>query len=345
VAVDEIAELVARWRSADGRVAREQAATELARALGTLPAEDRLVLARGLADLGVTDLAGDVVTRADRGWSRIEVTNASRQLLSLDPGSLDGLVAGLADPRTVDHLRTRVHDAAATVTGADDDLDLSGVDLSAAGFAPPRLDLDDLPPPGDGAPGADLPPPPASTSDDGPGPPAVGTPPTAPTAPAPESRARLATPEQPATTSPEVADGRDAEDLPAVPVAEDLPVVPVAEELIDAVRRASTTRERLREVRAMAGHDLDDHGFRAVLTALPDGWQRRRAARRLVQGGEVHDVDAAAVLDSFAAPGDRIAVASELIRAGLATAETVADALPPGAADRLRRRATAPRGV
>jgi hypothetical protein len=326
---DGIAELVARWRSADGRVATEQAATELARALGTLPSEDRLVLARGLADLGVTDLASDVVTRAERGWSRIEVTNASRQLLSLDPRTLDGLVAGLADPTTVDHLRQRVHDAAADLAGADDVRGPSGNDPSAAGPALQRPELDELPPPGDGAPGADLPPPPAPTrtSEDGP------VPPPAPTTPAPTGTATLG---GPATATPEVAGGPDARDDRALPVVE---------ELTDAVRRASTPRERLRAVRAMAGRDLDDHRFRAILDAFPDGWQRRRAARRLLAGGEVHDVDAAAVLASFAAPGDRIAVASGLIRAGLATADTVADALPPPAAARLHRRAAASRGA
>lgn len=79
----------------------------------------------------------------------------------------------------------------------------------------------------------------------------------------------------------------------------------------------------------------------SLLEALPDGWQRRTALRRLIDAGNLHDVDADAIVRTFGRGADRFAVAARLVDAGLAEVEVVTDALPVRAAARLRRRAGA----
>lgn len=79
----------------------------------------------------------------------------------------------------------------------------------------------------------------------------------------------------------------------------------------------------------------------SLLEALPDGWQRRTALRRLIEAGSLHDVDADAIVRTFGRGADRFAVAARLVDAGLAEVEVVTGALPVRAAARLRRRAGA----
>jgi hypothetical protein len=114
---------------------------------------------------------------------------------------------------------------------------------------------------------------------------------------------------------------------------------PLTGEVVDALRDASSARERLLAVAPLEGATLPGRDLVVVLERLPDGWQRRTAATRLVDGGGLEEVDAGATLRAFARDSDRIAVAAALLAAGLVAVDEVAGDLPPRAADRLRRRA------
>ncbi len=105
------------------------------------------------------------------------------------------------------------------------------------------------------------------------------------------------------------------------------------------LRTATTARERLAVIADLAGARIDDAGVVALLEQVPDGWQRRTLAKRLVASASPFDLDAAAVVASLGRSADRTAVAQALVGAGYAHVETVTDQLPPRAADRLRRRA------
>lgn len=113
----------------------------------------------------------------------------------------------------------------------------------------------------------------------------------------------------------------------------------VLSEALTRLRAAGPPRERFAIVAELAEVPLDGEALVTVLDALPPGWQRRTALRTLVRGGgDVEDLDAAAVLERFGRPSERTAAAHLLVGAGLAHLGTVVDHLDHGAAARLRRR-------
>ena len=135
-------------------------------------------------------------------------------------------------------------------------------------------------------------------------------------------------------------------DRPHAVAARPAHVVAPATTLVDtsALRTARTARERFAALDDLADERLVGTQLRDVLVLVPDGWQRRRAARRLLTAGHVDDVDADAVLRSFARASDRSAVASDLVDADLALIDVVADVLDGPHVARLRRRVAARSG-
>jgi hypothetical protein len=129
-----------------------------------------------------------------------------------------------------------------------------------------------------------------------------------------------------------------------VPVHRPLPTprpprtTPSTGDVVDALRDATSARERLLAVAPLEGVPQTGRDLVAVLERLPDGWQRRTAATRLVDGGGLEDVDAGTTLRAFARDSDRFAVAAALLEAGLVAADELAGDLPPRAVERLRRR-------
>jgi hypothetical protein len=199
--------------------------------------------------------------------------------------------------------------------------------------------VEDLPgPPRDGpSAGAPvpLPPPPRTPPVDGP--------------PAPEPAVPEPAVHEPAIHEPAVpepnsteAPAAEAAPTPASVPADDPPSDPVRTvdtgEVVAAIEQATTARARLAAVATAEGENLGGDDLLAVVRAVPDGWQRRRTARRLVSAGALVDIDADALINSFARDSDRIAVAGALVAADLAQAAVVADHLDARAADRLQRR-------
>lgn len=121
------------------------------------------------------------------------------------------------------------------------------------------------------------------------------------------------------------------------PVAAD--VLGPAAEVLTTVERAGSAKARFAALAPVEGGPLSGEDLVAIVRAMPDGWQRRTAARRLLTRSAVTDVDAEALVTSLGRQGDRNAVASLLVETGGAHVETVVDQLDARTADRLRRRA------
>jgi hypothetical protein len=126
-----------------------------------------------------------------------------------------------------------------------------------------------------------------------------------------------------------------------VDVTEDVEVLDGsgARDALTRLGSAGSPRGRFAVLAELAEVPLDGDDLVALLDALPPGWQRRTALRTLLRGGgDIDDLDAAAVLRRFVRPSERSAAADLLVGAGMAHLGTVVDHLDRGAAARLRRR-------
>jgi hypothetical protein len=103
--------------------------------------------------------------------------------------------------------------------------------------------------------------------------------------------------------------------------------------------QASTATSRLAALSDERTHDLDASASLLVLDQVPAGWQRRRAARRLLASGALAGVDPTALLARFPDSRDRRFVAADLLAASDLAAEDLADELPPQVVRRLAIRA------
>jgi hypothetical protein len=291
-ALDEVTELVSRWRGARGPMDQVRAVASGTRTLGAMSPDERRVLAQAVAERGSPEIAARLLPEGS-GQSRSELTELTRALLSVDRTELDRIAASLEDPGERRRLLVEATEAVA----------------------------DAGPPPPTGPPIA-LPPPPQAPASPGE---EDGPPPR--TEPAVQEPAQVA-------PVPEVPEA-----VPEVPETAPVPEAPPVGEVLDALRRATSARERLSAVARLEGAPLSGDDLDAVVRSLPDGWQRRTAATRLLAAGDVTHLDPVGTVGAFARDSDRIAVAGVLVDAGLAEADTVAAALPDRAAARLRRRA------
>jgi hypothetical protein len=152
-----------------------------------------------------------------------------------------------------------------------------------------------------------------------------------------------ADPEPPAAPGPPTPSGPVAEPGPAadphpeVRTAPHVAPVPIGE-VLDAVAHATSARGRLLAVARLEGAPLRAGDLEELLGLLPDGWQRRTAATRLLAAGGVTHPEPIRIVDAFARDSDRFVVAGTLVAGGLADPDALAAALTDGAARRLRRR-------
>lgn len=104
MAIEDVADLLARWHEAGGMFGRSRVLTEGVRLVAGLDAEERRVLARELAAEGAPRLAarledgGEGTMAADRVWGFAE------GLLSLEPAQVEHLATNLRDPGRRDRL-------------------------------------------------------------------------------------------------------------------------------------------------------------------------------------------------------------------------------------------------
>jgi hypothetical protein len=354
VPVEEVTELLRRWREAGGVWSRGRVLTDGARLVTRLGPEERRVLAQALADHGAPDLARHLEGRTGHAIDSQQVQAFTDGLLDLDRARLDELIGALDDPAE----RHRLAQAA---------LAQAGQELDAA--APP-------PPPGHQPPLAEPPP--------------VAVPPDVPVDEMVAdghldvqeiAAARLADQELgeiqlggqelgeadlggqdlgEATLGDVALVGQDLHeatlgepDLDAgrPPVHDDEPphadgplgavdgmaaVPPTAGDEIASVllgaaadQEGSDAADRLvAELHAChtaaarsAVLTAGDLGALAtaealrVLDAVPTGWQRRRAARRLLDAGALTEVAPADLLERFPTTSDRTFVAGDLLAA------------------------------
>ncbi len=144
-------------------------------------------------------------------------------------------------------------------------------------------------------------------------------------------------PEEPLWEEPVPEEPVPEEHPPEVPDP-DRPVPELDPRLVAGLRAGRDARSRLARLADLEGVPLGATTVLEVLEALPDGWQRRTAVRRLIEAGSLDDVDADAIVRVFGRGADRFAVAARLVDAGLTHVEVVSHALPARAAARLRRR-------
>jgi hypothetical protein len=320
VPVEDLAELLDRWRAADSVWTRSQVITESSRRLSRLTPAERRILAQALAQQGAPRAAASLEARTGGALPPAQVQTVIDELLALDADRIGELSSALQ----------------ASVEGEDA---LDGVSPQVPTGRPA-----DLPPP------PDLPPPDARTS-------AADLPP----APDPSEPAagREPWPSETAVTDDleihtdedlevwEEIDGRLHRVEPGVEpwtapktVASPEPVAtPTLGPLLEAIRTAPSAAQRRRLLDDLGGRLLTADEVGALLDAIPDGWQRRRAACQLLELGTLDQVAPTVLLDRLSRASDRRFVAGSLLGAGLLRPMELRGRLPARTARRLAARA------
>jgi hypothetical protein len=98
VPVDDVADLLRRWREADGVLARGRLVVEGSRLLSGLTPDERRIVAHAAADEGAPELAALLGARTGTEVDPDQLRTAADGLLSLDRDQVDHLVTSLGDP-------------------------------------------------------------------------------------------------------------------------------------------------------------------------------------------------------------------------------------------------------
>ena len=377
--VDDVADLLDRWRAAGGSFDRARVLHEGMRLLADLSAAERRMLARSLTDRGAPQLAARLEASTGESVDPAQLSRVATGLLSMDEQRLDELVETLRDPQELERLARAAAGQVETPPPAT------------------RQRLDELPPPSDADPEWRRP---WTTEDERPAGPPGGAAPMADRdadledgleddlelggqaldepgvteidlvdadleevgihdlpwevdhgverasadEPVPgDANDPIATAEPPATDherpdadapAPTPARGVGTALVPVTDDAEEPAPTDVAP-TIAGLRAASsaTTRFALLTPEALVG--VDAAGALAILDAVPPGWQRRRAAYRLLGAGALTAVDIGGLLRRFASPTDAAFVAGALLEAGTVGVDDLIDHLPPATVRRF----------
>ncbi len=337
--IDQVTELLVRWRDTDGVFARARVLREGIQLLGGLDAEERGLLARSLAEQGAPDLANQLEQRTGGALSADQLWSVADGLLAMDDRQVDRLATSLRDPAERERL---AREALAPGPGAQQlgdqqlgDQDLGTIALGDAGIVDVGLHGTD----------ASTPTIAARTQDhDGEGDEVAQQVRLTETGPAVRSGSTVASPR---------ADQGPAE-LPVIDAGPGVPVaLPLAVESVMLDGEGTTTvpddaaawHEQLRQARtAMARFrlldpdrlaGLDSAMAMALLDVLPEGWQRRRGAQRLVDAGAFPTDQLAEAFTRFARAADAAFVAGSLLAADQVRAERFEGILPRRVVHRL----------
>jgi hypothetical protein len=388
VPVDEVAELLRRWREAGGAWSRGRVLLDAAQLAGRLTPEERRTVAATLAETGAPDLARQLETRTGQPVDASHLQAFADGLLELEGARLDQVIAALevADARLDDDLEPPDDlvppppppgPAATAVAGQDESLDerlrdlaalehlgdeeLQGIRLGEIELGTADLGSQDLgevvlgeaglgPAPVMGTAAAVLPAVGGSaTRDDTPAALAAEEPVAAeePDDAAP-GEPDDAAPEEPDDAAPEVAtdaapeEPADAPLVPATAAPDELAPRTTADALArlrDRLGTARTATARLTALSPEATRDLDAPAALLLLDEVPAGWQRRRAAHRLLAAGALAGVEPGALLARFPDARDRRFVAADLVHVSELAPEDLASELPPQVVRRLAIRA------
>lgn len=296
--IEDVPGLVERWQQASGTRQRVELLGEGTDLLDELRGSDRRALARALTARG----ADEVGARLDALGTGTpdDSSSLARAMLFLDREQLEGLADDLRDPSHLEALREHV-----SASDGGDHVDPVADTDDEVDDVDPATEVHD-----------------ATTSvheafdrhEPPSGAPILDAPPEVP------DPSNVAV----ATTSPTGWFDEEHPDADQTVVA--------------TFADASDARARFEAVEARHGQLTSGATLLALLDATPEGWQRRRIARRLIGAGDVHDVDASALLARFARTGDRAAVAGDLLAAHLVAPERLTELLPAATLARLSSR-------
>jgi hypothetical protein len=342
VPVEDLAELLGRWRDADSVWTRSQVITESARRLSRLTPPERRVLAEALARQGAPHAAASLEDRTGGSLPPAQVQTVIDELLTLDPDRIDELSSALQASAAQGH--TADSPPPHVPTGRPADLppppDLTSTDAQAS-----AADLPPAPSPAPGpAPDKGLWPDETTMTDDG-------------TTGASDDEGHTlddghTSDQVPAADRETHADDQEIHTDDDLEVWEEIDgrlhrvgaaVEPVAAAdlgpLVEAIRTAASAAHRRRLLADLEGRSLTSDEVRALLDAVPDGWQRRRAACQLLELGALDQVPATVPLDRLSRASDRRFLAGSLLDAGLLRPMELRGRLPTGIARRLAARA------
>jgi hypothetical protein len=333
VPVEDVAELLAQWREAGGVWSRGRLVADGASRVARLRPDERRLLAVALAQQGAPHLADRLEAQAgdrlDPGYAQ----GLTEALLSLEDEQVDDLVGALRHPErlraqagsVLEHLppppaprdvptqapATRVEQPEHGGTPAPTGRAVGGADDARPPLEPP--------PEHRAGPTAATPGTGAGTSRTGP--PTAG-----------HAAAGVVEPGGPDVSPPltRVAGSAAAD-------TRDGGIVLTA--ALRQLEQAGSASERRAILAELDRYDLTTPEALRVLDAVPDGWQRRRAVRLLLDLGSLDGADPRAVLARLSQVPDRRFVASALLAAGRLHPRDLDDLLPAGTARRLAARA------
>jgi hypothetical protein len=380
--IDQVAELLVRWRATGGAFGRGRVLREGIQLLSGLDADERRLLARSLAEQGAPDLAQRVEHRTGGTMSANQLRSVADGLLALEDHQVEQMVTSLADPAERERLARRpvTDDVASSDDGPSsasdhqtrlDELpppggvvDRTGVEPEVSAHQPARVEQPSTAggSPGDrmlrghepgsqelgsqelgsqelGTPGL---------VEAGLGDVQVHEPPTEVGEPAPAATTTAAATADAsraatgvaaagadagvrtgATAAPARTDDRSAERAPPVVMVADVAA------LLQGLREAGTATTRLRVLNEHELADIDADTALAIMDAIPDGWQRRRAAQRLAEAGALPVGRLVSIFARFARPADAAFVAGALVAAGHVRAAAFDGILPERVVRRL----------
>jgi hypothetical protein len=328
VPVEDVAELLDAWRTSGGVWSRARVLSDGAARISRLTPEERHALTTALAEQGAPELAERLSTHASEHLDPRDAQAVADGILALDGDRIDELVTALQDPDR----RTALTSAASR-------------ELPPPPPPPERAELVDLPPPGT-----------ADAQVPGRAPPAEGGRGPAQQASDAEPR-RVPEPASPtpaeATTSP----GGGRRDDGRVPRGRTEPTEPAARRpspsgpatseargsgsgiaaTIEQLQRAASAADRFHALEEL-GTPLSATEVVDLLDAVPDGWQRRRVVRQLLDAGSLSEELAPTVLAQLARPSDRLFIAGAMLDAATLGPAELDALLPPRAARRLAQR-------
>jgi hypothetical protein len=135
--IDQVAELLVRWRETGGAFGRGRVLREGIQLLSGLDADERRLLARSLAEQGAPDLAQRVEHRTGGTMSANQLRSVADGLLALEDHQVEQMATSLADPAERERLARR------PVTDG-----LASSDDGPSSASDHQTRLDELPPPG-----------------------------------------------------------------------------------------------------------------------------------------------------------------------------------------------------